>query len=1413
MDDKQKQLFHSGDKSIDATLRGRLSRILSRQVGTVCGRNGNANGLLRLEAKENQFNVYENVDGSLFHDCFEIARSYLKNGELVDLHGIETTEYGIGYNDCFNYLSEDGLSGFSITPDGDLISVFNASGKNGFLRAIAPIVKEKAKTLDCYVSEKQNLMGMYEHAFSFKTASLMDYNMEYDHDNISENHGNPQVAFMVNTEAEVETREFSAEDYDAAVEYRNSYVDKAGLNDSAFSNAEDTAFDEPDLTDTSELDPYERVVRRMNGEQFDRTPQHERVEQTAQKLGRKLYWDCRFGDGYIDSDGNIHLAPNTEDPIFKVFKHDLTHYLEKNERLYNLFANAVMDSQVFKDWVKSKGYNSTAEFVEAKKALYEEAEKERQRTNPEAPQVKCDNPDAEILADFVGEKLFGGEHGLTDKLMGEMEEKPRRSFFEAVKDWFAKIKRAMLGTKEIKTIEQAEDAFLRTYKAVQKSVEKGKTGGSVEYSYAGVNSRTADKSLLLKAQSMLDNGADSETVRKETGWFKGYDGKWRFEIDDFDSYLVENPKLEKHTDGNDVYFTGKLSDILNHKELFKAYPQLKDINIIIQTTDFGVEGIYQKNSNYITLSIEQFKRYTKEYHDYLNGDRKAEIERIEQTPEYQEYNKLFDDPTYDEMNPAEWLELETAVREKFYSSELGKRYHELKWGKNGFTGEKFEFGWDKGAKAVLMHEVQHAVQSIEDFASGASTNNSNYDRVAGEIESRDVEKRLNYSAEQRKNTRPDIDRTDVVFADGSTGISLSKDISEYPYNMQSVNSQYMQEGENNSSDADTNSETGDFSPESGDKVPYSISERSFENNAYTEYNKPITLDDIKVLRSIGRKSINAFTAEEVKMAQKWAYKFYKQLGTKSPFFRRWFGDWRANDDGTAKFKSNIQRLSLQTPQQAKEYFNNGVKNKTLFRGDVKNDDTGFVINVGAHVYNDTLTYSNRELSRHNNVDDYQIRLSILSNIQTIVKFSILFDTEIALKGDKESQNMYQSFFHKFYTIAEFDGKQYLVKLTVDELNSDSTTRRAYNVNDIKISPVAVSQVYKPADTTDDSGDLFSTISISDLFNLVKNYDADFTPKPVNKALIENGKPKVFYHGAKKNGGFTEFRSWQYFTDNKTYAERYAERGNENSLYEVFLTANKIFDTRDEEAKSIFEKIRQEYGLGELQDTGLPDWTDGYDLSDYLDEHPELGYDAIILDEGGDLVDGKPVSRGESIVIKDSTQIKSATDNIGTFDKSNPDVRYSIPSRTAADLLEQYEQGKITKEEYLSRITKQKTDSPGEIARLMPKDASTTPTAPEVTDSGELNGESSFYTNAKEKSKFVNETVKRLITDDKFIKNYAAITNRETLRAAAEKLNEGGERFVNEWFAKPPQDMTAEDISVGLILIERYQCASFLPCNP
>ena len=221
------QLYWTGSKQLDDGLRERLSRSVKHIFLESFGNGrGNDSRLLKLSAKGKQYSLYENVNGSLFHDVFEIARKHLRNGELVDLHKVETTDNGIGYNDCYNYLSEDGLSGFSITPDGDLISVFNASGKGGFLRAIAPIVREKAKTLDCFASSKQNLQIMYEDIFGFKTASVMDYNMEYDHDSIAQNHNMPKVAFMVNTENDVHTKYFGKEEYTQAIEYRNSFTNE-----------------------------------------------------------------------------------------------------------------------------------------------------------------------------------------------------------------------------------------------------------------------------------------------------------------------------------------------------------------------------------------------------------------------------------------------------------------------------------------------------------------------------------------------------------------------------------------------------------------------------------------------------------------------------------------------------------------------------------------------------------------------------------------------------------------------------------------------------------------------------------------------------------------------------------------------------------------------------------------------------------------------------------------------------------------------------------------------------------------------------------------------------------------------------------------------------------------------------------
>lgn len=210
--------YHAGKRTIDEALRELLSRTFKLELQSSRSSRNYIQWSLLNPITNSTVKVYGNVNGGLFHDIFQINRNYLKYGELVDLHD--------NYDDATCYLSDDGLSGFAITKSGDLVSVFNLNNTGGFLKTVAPIIKKKVKTLDCYVSQEQNLQKMYSKIFGFKTASIMDYNMEYDHDDIAKNHNMPQVAFMVNTNKPVETKHFTKDQYNEAKEYQMKHIKK-----------------------------------------------------------------------------------------------------------------------------------------------------------------------------------------------------------------------------------------------------------------------------------------------------------------------------------------------------------------------------------------------------------------------------------------------------------------------------------------------------------------------------------------------------------------------------------------------------------------------------------------------------------------------------------------------------------------------------------------------------------------------------------------------------------------------------------------------------------------------------------------------------------------------------------------------------------------------------------------------------------------------------------------------------------------------------------------------------------------------------------------------------------------------------------------------------------------------------------
>ncbi len=479
----------------------RLSRVFKEQLEFWGSSSSVRNGLLNLVDSRtgNQFNIYQNVDGELFHDVFEIARSYLQNGELVDLHSVETTEDRIGYDDCINYLSEDGLSGFSITPEGDLISVFNASEKRGFLRAISEIVSEKAKTLDCYASQKQNLMEMYEKCFGFKTASLMDYNMEYDHDNIAQNHNKPQIAFMVNTEADVDTRHFGENEYEEAKAYQQSFVNKAGSNGSASSVSESDyvpesksrkesrldddiklrgVYDENGRLDINELLKYSMPTE-LTDSQLNEN------QKRAKELGaahgikvRILNTEKEFGyfsEGFITEDGKtIVIDINDRNPTLTVMTHELAHYGEDTDG-HKLYSAASRKSKGYGNWVRKRfeslknNKNSEAQRlyneynekysgakgdneVILKEAVLREWEQYKiDEANKKGANSKSgpEHVQNELIARFTAEYLFSEKYGGIDAITEGMTKSHKNAVVRWLSDFFAFIKSKLQGNNRV----------------------------------------------------------------------------------------------------------------------------------------------------------------------------------------------------------------------------------------------------------------------------------------------------------------------------------------------------------------------------------------------------------------------------------------------------------------------------------------------------------------------------------------------------------------------------------------------------------------------------------------------------------------------------------------------------------------------------------------------------------------------------------------------------------------------------------------------------------------------------------------------------------------------------------------------------------------------------------------------------
>lgn len=318
-----------------------------------------------------------------------------------------------------------------------------------------------------------------------------------------------------------------------------------------------------------------------------------------------------------------------------------------------------------------------------------------------------------------------------------------------------------------------------------------RTGPPERYSYGGVNANTADQKTLARAQELQMQGEDDERVRKETGWHTGMEGKLRFEIDDSKmkyhrggdaAFSRNHPDYAEYQKLVDKMLTGSaeawkpedqgrlqeldktwgreygrlservdrgsatLEDVIDHAELFQAYPQLRNVRVEFKELPGNTQGYFSPSENKIALDSKL--RSAPEatiIHEIQHAIQKAEGFASGASPEYWQQHR-------DEAKEARIAD----IRE-----EIARLEEQLPWDLNRWTAE------DDAIEA----KIGELEDSIIDIQNGVGMDSYDlYRNTAGEIEARDAASRQELTPEQRRAAPPARADENTVYADLSDSL-------------------------------------------------------------------------------------------------------------------------------------------------------------------------------------------------------------------------------------------------------------------------------------------------------------------------------------------------------------------------------------------------------------------------------------------------------------------------------------------------------------------------------------------------------------------------------------------------------------------------------------------------------------------
>lgn len=249
------------------------------------------------------------------------------------------------------------------------------------------------------------------------------------------------------------------------------------------------------------------------------------------------------------------------------------------------------------------------------------------------------------------------------------------------------------------------------------------------YMYAGMNAKGIDKPALQDARIKEAAGAHRNDILAATGWQRGRDGDWRFEISD-DKATIDEHRLANPVDLDAGKTYGTVKDVLQHSELLKAYPQLGDIKIHsvrMKENELGVftgteiklnatPGVYEKfGTSKIDVVIHELQHAVQQIEGWARGGNPNEfyeVMRAQAETMAVRINNAFDRATSLEKKG----KIDEANELYKYADGLRKKYEQL-----GYTSD------------MKIERIAH----------------DKYALLAGEVEARNTTSRMKMTPEER----------------------------------------------------------------------------------------------------------------------------------------------------------------------------------------------------------------------------------------------------------------------------------------------------------------------------------------------------------------------------------------------------------------------------------------------------------------------------------------------------------------------------------------------------------------------------------------------------------------------------------------------------------------------------------------